>query len=122
MPTGDDLIGVGVPNMVANIIGNTPSTLVCLGTSSQANSAPILSHLVELTAASGSANGAVLPSSAKIGTPYYFVTSTSTAAIVYVPSGHSLNGSSNGGITCAQWKGCIAWQYKSKNWTYVILA
>lgn len=122
MPTGDDLIGLGMPNMLAATLGNTPTTLVCTAASTQTGAAAILSHLVELTAASGSANSAIFPSGAKIGTPYFLTTTTATSAIAYVPVGHTLNATANGGVTVAQSKGAIVWQYKSKNWTYVVLA
>ena len=112
MPQSTDLVGLGMAPDLAGELGHTASTLVCTGTSSQANSAKVLTKNVELTAASGSANGALLPSTAKVGNIYLFFTSTATSAIVYVPVGDYLNGSQNAGLTVAQNKGAAMWRYK----------
>ncbi len=120
MPTGDDLIGLGMPNMLAATLGNGPSVLTTTGTA-QTTAATIKSHNVELTTA-GSQTGAILPSTAKIGTLYYISNPTSTSGVVYVPVGHYLNGSQNAGLTVAQNKGAILWQYKASYWTSIINA
>ena len=112
MPQATDLMGVGMSPYPAEQLGNNASTLVCAGTSSQANAAKILSKNVELTAAGSTANGALLQSTALIGSPHFFFCSTSTSAIVYPPSGDYMNGSQNAGVTVAQNKGVIIWKYK----------
>lgn len=120
MPTGDDLVGLGVPPQLAEVLGNGPNALTTTGTS-QATAATIKAHNTELTTA-GSQTGAILPSAAKIGTLYYISNPTATSGVVYVPSGHYLNGSQNAGLTVAQNKGAILWQYKKTYWTSIINA
>lgn len=120
MPTGPDLVGLGVPGELAAVLGNTDSTVTCAGTA-QATATSIKTHNAALSAAS-SQTGAILPSAAKIGTPYYFVCTSSTAAVVYVPVGQLLNGTTNGSFTLAQNKAGILWQYKLNNWTSILTA
>ena len=120
MPTGDDLVGLGVPPQLAATLGNTPSSVTCAGTSQGAATA-IRTHNSELVTDT-SKTGAILPSDAKIGTPYFMFASASTSAVAYVPSGHYLNGSQNAGLTIAQNKGAILIQYKKNYWTSMLTA
>lgn len=122
MPQSDDLVGLGVAPQLAAVIGNQANTLTCTGSSSQSGAATVKTHNTELTAASGSANSAVIPSTALVGTPWFFFTSSSTSAIVYVPSGHYLNGSLNVGLTIAQNKMAILFQYKKGYWGSILTA
>lgn len=115
MPTGDDLVGLGMPPSLASILGNQPSSLTCTGTA-QGTAATILSKLIELVAAS-SQTGAILPSGAHIGSPFYVFCSSSTSAVVYCPSGHTLNGTANNSLTLAQNKSAYLVQYKKGFWT-----
>ncbi len=114
MPTCDDLTGLGVAGQLAEALGNQPLALGTLGTS-QTASATIRSTNIELIASS-SQTGAILPASAKVGTPYYVFCSSSTAGIVYAPSGQYLNGAQNGSVTLAQNKSTILIQYKRNYW------
>lgn len=114
MPTPDDLLGAGTPPLVATMLGNAPRTTTCAGTT-QATATAILTHLNTLSAAS-SQTGAILPSTGKIGTPYFFYTSSSTGAVVYVPVGDVMinataaTSATNGSFTLAQYKSGIAWK------------
>lgn len=119
MPTADDLTGLGMPPLLASELGNQPNALTCTGTS-QTTAATIKTKNTELVAAS-SQTGAVPPSDAKVGSPYFLVASASTTAVVYVPVGHTLLGSLNGSVNLAQNKCMILWQYKLNNWAYLIL-
>lgn len=120
MPQASDLTGLGVPPQVASALGNQATAVTCAGTA-QTTATAILSHLAELTAAS-SQTGAILPATALVGTPYYVFSAASTSAVVYVPSGHYLNGSQNAGLTVAQNKGAVLIQYKKNYWTSVLTA
>jgi len=121
MPTGDDLCGLGMSPGLATVLGNTDNALTCAASGAQAGAAAVKTHNTELVAAGG-ADSAILPSTAKVGTPYFFYTSSTTSAKVFVPVGHNLAGSANGSVTIAQGKAAIIWQYKLSNWAYVILA
>lgn len=120
MPTSDALMGTGLPAQVAQQLGGNPHSLTCTGTA-QGTAAKVLSKQTELLTAS-SQTGAIFPSDAPIGSQYMFFNKNSDSAVVYVPSGHYLNGSQNAGLTIAQNKGAIMWQYKKSYWTCVILA
>ena len=121
MPTSQDLMGASVPPLQAGMQGNDPSTVTTTGTS-QATAAAILSHAVTLTTAS-SQTGAILPSTAKIGTPYYVSCPTATTGVVYAPVGHTLNGSaSTSGLSIAQNKTAIFIQISYKVWVSLLTA
>lgn len=100
MSTPEDLMGYGLPPFLAGELGNRPQSINGAGTT-QATATAILSegHLVLVTGAS-SATGCILPSGAKIGTPYYVCSVGGTAAKIYAPVGGTLNGTaSSTGIT-----------------------
>lgn len=120
MATADDLVGVGLPPEVARLIGNTPNTLTCTGTT-QGGAALIKAHATELSA-SASNTGAVFNSNSSIGAVYYLFCSSSTSAVVYAPLNETLNGAANGTITLAQNKAAIVWQYKNNCWASVLTA
>lgn len=122
MPTETDLMGEGMSPFLAAQLGNTPNLVTCAATSSQTGATVILSKNSELSAADSSHNSAILQATSKIGSPFWFFTSSSTSAIVYVPVGHNLNGSANAGLTIAQNKGALLFQYKLKNWMSILTA
>lgn len=97
MPQSQDLMGFGMDPFSSGLLGNDPQALAGTGTT-QGTAAAILSHLVEVTGASSN-TGAILPASAHIGTPFYVASVGGTAAKIYVPSTHTLNGTTNGGAT-----------------------
>lgn len=120
MPTGDDLVGLGMSAQLAAELGNQPSTLVTTGTT-QATAAKVLTKNVTLTTA-GSATGAVIPSG-KIGSPYFFFNPTATSGVIYAPVGDNLNGAaSTTGLTLAQNKGAMLWQTSKGNWASILTA
>lgn len=110
MPQATDLTGIGVPPEVARELGNQANTLTCAGTTS-GTAATIKTTNTELSAASNQ-TGAIFQSSTKVGTPYYFFCSSSTSAVIYVPTSSYLNGVQNGTLTVAQNASAIVWQYK----------
>jgi hypothetical protein len=97
MPQQTDLMGLGLPNELSASLGNQATALTATGTT-QATAATILSHLVEVTATGGN-TGVILPAAAKIGTPYFIASVGGTAAKVWPPVGHFLNGTQNAGLT-----------------------
>ena len=111
MPTGDDLVGLGMPAQLAEALGNTPHALACTGTA-VATAATIKTTNTELVPSSAN-TGAVLQASAKVGTPYYMFNAQSTSAVIYVPTSSVLNGTTNGTFTVAQNKAAILWQVKA---------
>ena len=89
MPTSQDLMGLGVPGMLAEEIGNSPQSIAGAGTT-QATAAAIRTQLALVTA-SGGATGAILPSDALIGSPYYVISVSGTPAVIYAPVGQTVN-------------------------------
>lgn len=120
MPESTDLVGVGVPPYLANLLGNDDSILTTT-TTSQSTAALIKTNNVELST-SGGQTAAILSASLPIGTPVYCFTSTATTALVFCPVGHTMNGSSNGSVSIAQNKAAIIWQYKKNFWCSVLTA
>lgn len=118
--TDDALTGLGVPAQLAALLGAQPAVLTCTGTT-QGTAAVIKSRGSELSTAA-SQTGAIPPSDAPIMTPFALTCSTATTAVLYVPSGHNLNGSLNSSVNVAQNKSIYFWQYKAKNWTYILTA
>jgi hypothetical protein len=118
--TSDALMGLGMPAQLSALMGGNPNALTTTGTA-QGTAATIKSKNTELVTA-GSQTGGILPSTAGVMEPYFINVQSATSGVVYVPSGHSLNGSANAGVTIAQGKAAIIWQYKKSNWCYLILA
>lgn len=114
MPQTTDLVGLGMPSQLAAVMGNDPNLVTCAGTS-QTTATTIKTHMPELSAAGG-ATGAILQSTAKIGTPYFVLCSSSTSAVLYPPVGQYINSAQNGSFTLAQNKTAIVWQYKLNYW------
>ena len=115
----DALTGLGMPAQLAFLIGDVPLTQAGAGTT-QTGATLLRGCMVELTAAS-SQTAFVLQ---KLGpnTPYFLFNSISTAAVVFCPSGATMNGSSNGSVSIAQNKGAIVWEYKKDAWCSIVTA
>lgn len=117
MPTSNDLMGFGIGPFLGAALGNDPQALTATGTS-QTTAAAIRTTNVELTTASSN-TGAILPSTAPVGTPFYVaqVSSISNAGIVYAPVGHTMNTTTNGKFTFATAIGmAIFIQTSPKKW------
>ena len=124
--TSLELMGLGLSGEQAALIGADPSICVGKGTS-QTGAAVMLTDNVELNVSSGQtavvfANGVTIDSSILNDWWITNQSSTATNALVFVPSGHKLNGTLNGSLTLGQYKSAIMWQYKYQNWTYVLTA
>ena len=63
--------------------------------------------------AAGGATGAILPDGL-VGTPHYVISVSGTAAKIYCPVGHTLNGTSNGGATFSAATGMLIFIQSSK--------
>src|SRR4051812_23396159 len=97
MPTSQDLMGGGIAPLVASMLGNDPLAISGAGTT-QTTATAIRSHLSVVTG-TASNTGAILPVDGKIGSPFFVANVGGTAAKIYCPVGHTLNGTSNGGCT-----------------------
>jgi len=122
MPTREDLAGLGMAPSLAAEIGNSPALITATGTT-QGAAAAIKTHLSEVNAQSAQ-QAVIIPSAAKVGTPYWVQngTTSATAAFVFVPVGHFLNGTLNGSLSLAQNKLCVLQQYKKSWWGSILTA
>ena len=124
MATTDALTGLGMPAQLANLIGGNPNLQAGTGTT-QTGATVIKSRNTELNPASSS-TAFVFPSNVAVMEPYFLVNVQSTAGVVFVPSGHTIVSgagvATNGSVSISQGKAAIVWQYKVKNWAYLILA
>jgi len=115
MAKADDLVGLGLPSPLANVLGNQDSIVTCAGTS-QATATLIKTPNIELSAAS-SQTGAILNTTFLVGEEVYCFCSSSTAAFIYPPVGATLNGTLNGSLSLAQNKAAFLIQYKKGFWS-----
>ena len=118
--TNDSLMGLGMPAQLSALLGANPKAVTAAGTA-QGTATAILSKNVELTTAS-SQTGGILPSNAGVMVPYFVTVQTSDTGVVYVPSGHYLNSVQNAGLSVAQYKSAIFWQYKPSYWCSILSA
>lgn len=93
MPTETDLTGLGMSPFLATELGNTQKALTAAGTTAGAATA-ILTKL-SLVNGQASQTGVILPSGAKIGSPFYIVGTGANAPVVYPPTGSTINGASS---------------------------
>jgi hypothetical protein len=109
MSTVQDLMGCGMPKEQANRLGNSVSLLLAGIGTAQAGAAAISNKVTTATTAGG-ATAFILPAAASIGSVWYFLNTSSTAALVYPPAGVSgtiNNGSADGSFSVAQSKPTI---------------
>ncbi len=95
MSLATDLQGVGMPSEQAIRLGYSAATTIAgVGTAQSGGAAiPALTNNVTATTASGQ-TAFVLPSSAELNVPYLVRNSSSTAALVFPPSGGTINAAS----------------------------
>lgn len=124
MPSALALMGLGMGPQLAQLIGGDPNALTCVGTT-QVGAPTIKSKNTELVTAGG-ATACIFPPITNINEQYFIVNPTATAALIYVPVGHTiggvLNGNANGGTGLVQNKSIIIWQYKPKFWAFNLSA
>jgi hypothetical protein len=110
MSTSANLMGLGTVPALANMLGRNPTAVTCAGTAST-TATLIQQKLSNLTAAS-SQTGAILPavgSGANLGDGWVVNTTSSTSAVLYPPSGATINGASS--LTVAQNKTALVFYY-----------
>jgi hypothetical protein len=113
----DELTGLGMSPQLAVLIGDNPGVLAGKGTT-QTGATPFLGNLEEVTATGGQT--AFVLTHYELNTPVFVTCTSSTSAVVFCPSGATLNGSSNGSLTIAQNKSAIFWEYKKGFWASVL--
>lgn len=92
MPSAAELIGLGTPPKLAGLSGNLPSAKTGVGTA-QTGATPITTNFTVLTA-SGGATAFLLPAVPAGSGPYIVSNQSGTTALVFPPSGGSIQGGS----------------------------
>src|SRR5690242_19967186 len=117
-----DLMNFGMPAALAGKLGNTPQSITCAAATTAAGATTIQPgyHVVLLTAATSTANSAVLSTAQSVGTPLYVVNlvASSVTASVYTPNvtGATMNGTTNGSILLTTGKTAVLIQTTANVW------
>jgi hypothetical protein len=117
MPDSRALTGVGVPPLVAELLGSTPQVIAGTGTT-QAAAAALTSKNVSINAQT-SQTAVYLPcataapiASRTLFEPFFlnYSTLSNASPIIFVGLGGYMNGTLNGSITLASGQAAICWQ------------
>lgn len=102
MSLTSDLTGVGMAPQQAERLGLSSLTTIAGVGTAQSGAANINVNNVLATTTAGQ-TAFVLPESAELEVPYFVTNSTATAALVFPPSGGTINaGSANASVSIAQ--------------------
>lgn len=113
----DELTGLGMAPQLAFLVGDNPNKQSGVGTT-QTGATLILNNMVELSAASSQT--AFILQHVELNMPVFCTNPSATTAVVFCPSGATLNGSLNGSLSIAQNKSAVFWEYKKGFWTSVL--
>lgn len=98
-----NLVGIGTPPEMANQLGDSITTTLA-GAGTSQTGATLLTGTVNAVTTTGGNTAFVTPTHTAGRTMEVYNTS-STTALVFCPSGSTMNGSSNGSVSVAQNKG-----------------
>jgi hypothetical protein len=101
---GSDMMGLGMPSALANLVGDTiPPAVAGVGTA-QSGATPLTGTMNQVTTSAGQ-TAFLLSSAQPLGTSTNVYVSTATAALVFPPVGASINeGAANASFSVAQAK------------------
>ena len=99
---GSDMMGLGVASALANLMGESiPASVAGAGTA-QAGATPLTGTINQVTTSAGQ-TAVLLPSTQPLGTAVNVYVSTATTALVFPPTGCSINeGAANASFSVAQ--------------------
>ena len=99
---GSDMMGLGMPSALANLVGETiPASVAGAGTA-QSGATPLTGTINQVTTSAGQ-TAVLLPSTQPLGTSVQVYVSTATAALVFPPYGCNINeGAANASFSVAQ--------------------
>ncbi len=97
-----DMMGLGMPAALANLVGDTIPAVVAGAGTAQAGATPLTGTINQVTTSAGQ-TAVVLPSTQPFGTSVNVYVSTATTALVFPPSGGNINeGAANASFSVAQ--------------------
>lgn len=119
-----DLMGVGLPQEQATRIGLSNLTTIAGVGTAQSGAAAINQWTTNVLATTASGQTAfVLPSMAEIGVTYLVTNSTATAALVFPPSGGTINAASaDASVSIAQNLARVFIRLSSTRWISFLTA
>lgn len=121
MPSSGELIGLGESPRLAGLIGNLPSAKTGVGTA-QATATPITTNFTVLTTSTGQ-TAFVLPTVAAGSGPYIVSNANSDTALVFPPSGGTIQGgSANASFSVAQNKTAMFFKTSATAWVVNLTA
>lgn len=121
MATQTDLMGLGMPGPLAQLLGNMPTTLAGIGTANTTG-AIITSSMLELTTSSGQ-TAFILRSTAGISRLFFLFNSSSTTALIYPPIGGNINqAGTDTALSLVQNKAVILWHFSPLVYRSVLTA
>lgn len=112
-----DLVGLGMAPALADLIALTSSALTATGTA-QADAAPMLTDLVDMTATG--ADGIKLPLNVPIGSLYAVFNSSGSTGLVYCGLGETMDTTSNGSLSVTTHKLAIFIKYGVGKWGSIL--
>lgn len=116
-----DLMGAGIPDVAARLLGNNPTAYAGFGTA-QATGTVIRQSMADLTTAGG-ATAFTLNSTAGITRLFFLCNTSSTTALIFPPSGGAINnGSTDASVNLAQNKTALVWRYSTTAWRFLLTA
>lgn len=105
-----NLIGLGMPAALAQLLGNTPATLTGVGTA-QTGAAQITSSMAQLVTSSGQTAFVFRPT-VSITRLFFMFNTTATTALIYPAAGGTIQGASqDAAFSIAQNKGALFWHF-----------
>ena len=121
MPSAAELIGLGTPPKLAGLSGNLPSAKTGSGTA-QTGATAITTNFTVLTTSGGS-TAFLLPTVPAGSGPYIVSNPSATTALIYPPSGGSIQGgSADASFSVAQIKPAMFFKTSATAWVVNLTA
>lgn len=122
MATTADLMGLGMPGPLANLLGNTPTQVTGVGTT-QASGATLRSMSSLIT--TGGATAFTISPNAALSRLFFVFNGSSTTALIYPPVGASAaigGGGTDAAFSLVQGKSAIIWRFSTTVFGAVLTA
>lgn len=121
MAQAKDLMGLGMPDRLAALLGNTPATLTGVGTS-QAGATLMSSSMADLITSSGQ-TAFVFSATTSLTRLFFLCNTTATTALIFPPVGGAINnGSTDASVNLAQNKTALFWRNGTLTWRFLLTA
>lgn len=122
MPLTSDLMGLGLPAPLAALDGFTVPAVAAGATTAQATATLLTGGINQITTTAGQ-TAVRLPADAPLATPIIVYNASSTAALVFPPTGGNINeAAANASFSVAQAKTTTFYRLTSTKWVAVLSA